>query len=142
MTIHSHVDYKCEFCETHFVPIPQALHCPKCGRESTTVFADFVMNTRKSALFNLKKHNRAIPPAWLKRNIGDHYYLLAFRFLEYVCSEAPASRRRLLLRVFPGDLLDSLATSFLDTLDFEDQSYRRDSYKTYLSLLLLRERTS
>ena len=99
------------------------------------------MNTRKSALFNLKKHNRAIPPAWSIRNIGDHYYLLAFRYLEYVCAEAPASKRRLFLRVFPGDLLDSLAASFLDTLDFEDQSYRRDSYRMYLSLLLLRERT-
>ena len=99
------------------------------------------MNTRKSALFNLKKYRRAIPPAWSIRNIGDHYYLLAFRFLEYVCAEAPASRRRLFLRVFPSDLLDSLAASFLDTLDFSDQLYRRDSYKTYLSLLLLRERT-
>lgn len=71
--------------------------------------------------------------------IGDHYYMMAFRFLNYVCSELKARKRKLLSRKFSEAQIDALTSQFLETLDFGEQFYRRDGFKTYLSLLLHRE---
>ena len=139
MTIHSHVDNKCKYCDTPFVPIPESPTCPKCGRKSRKVFPNFTKETRASASFNLSKYHRVIPPAWYVGTVGDYYYKIAFGFLAFGCAEVPVSRRKILLRVFSNDEIDSLTEQFLDMVDFGEQSYRREGLRTYLSLLVARE---
>lgn len=139
MTVHSDVDNKCKYCDTPFVPIPELPTCPKCQRKSDVIFADFVKDTIFSAQFNVSHYHSFIPPAWYVGTIGDHYYNIAFRFLDYVCAELRARKRNLLSRKFSEAQIDLLASQFLEMLDFGEQSYRRDRFKTYLSLLLTRE---
>ena len=136
MTLHSKVDYKCKFCETAFVPIPESPHCPKCKRKSRKVFPNFVRETLGSTLFNLSKYHSVFPPAWYTGTIGDYYYRNAFAFLSFVCEEVPVSRRKILIRAFSDEEINSLTIKFLDMVDFQDESFRRDGFKNYLSLLL------
>jgi len=60
MTIHSNIQYKCEFCGTYFVPISESPYCLKCGRVSQEVYPEFVEETLRSALFNLSRYDWGI----------------------------------------------------------------------------------
>jgi len=139
MTKHSEVKYKCKYCDTPFVPIPQSPNCPKCNRKSKIVFGDFVKETLDSARFNLSHYGKFVK-MWLTLNIGDSYYLLAFRFLDYVCSELTADKYQLLSSTFSKAQIDLLTSQFLNHLKFNDQQpHQRHVFKTYFSLLLQRE---
>ena len=89
-----------------------------------------------SALFNLKKYHSPFPQAWYTGTIGDYYYRNAFGFLTFVCAEVPVSRREILLRAFSDEEIASLTTKYLDIVDSDEQSYRRDGFNVYFSLLL------
>lgn len=134
MTLHSKVNYQCKFCDTFFVPIPEAPNCPNCNIKSGQVFDDFVQDTLSSVLFNLGKFHSVMPPAWYRGTIGDFYYFNAFLFLGFVCMGVPVSRRKILKRRFSDDEIDSFTTAFLDFLPFEES--RRAGLKIYFSLLL------
>jgi hypothetical protein len=138
MTIHSHVEYKCEDCDTRFVPIPEAPDCPKCLCKSVTVFPDFIKDTIASALYNLSHYGMFVK-MWSELSIGDFYYFWAFRFLDYVCSELKADKYHLLFRGFSKAQADLLASRFLNQLKYkESESYWKYGLATYLSLLLQR----
>ena len=136
MTLHSRIQYQCIFCETYFVPIPEAPYCPCCEIRSAKVFPDFVSETLNSALFNIRKYHRIFPPAWYEGTIGDYYYKNAFVFLTFVCAEVPVSRRKILLRRFSEEEINSLTDKYLDLVDFKEESFRKEGFKVYLSLLL------
>ena len=136
MTIHSSVDYKCEFCDTYFVPLAEAPNCPRCDARADTIYDDFVWATLDSALFNLRRYHSVFPPAWSVGTIGDHYYLNAFLFLSFVCSEVPVSKRKILKRVFSQNEIDTLTTKFVGMTHFGDESYRMNGFKVYFTLLL------
>jgi hypothetical protein len=136
MTIHSRVKYKCESCDTPFVPIPEAPNCPKCLYKSDTVFPDFIKDTIDSAQFNLS-HYAKFATTWLTLGSGDSYYYLAFQFLDYVCSELKLDKYHLLYRGFSKAQADLLASRFLNQLK-ESESYWKHGLATYLSLLLQR----
>ncbi len=138
MTIHSKVDSKCKYCDTPFVPIPESPNCPKCQRKSRKVFPNFVKETVRSAEFNRWKY-RSFMTTWAVCNIGDRYYMVAFKFLNYVCAQLKARKGKLLSRKFSEAQVDALTSQFLEMCDFGEQPYWRDGFKTYLSLLLTRE---
>jgi len=50
---------------------------------------------------------------WLTLNIGDSYYYLAFRFLDYVCSELKTDKNQLLSGTLSKVQIDLLASQFL-----------------------------
>ena len=138
MTMHSHVDYKCKYCDSPFVPIPEAPNCPKCLHKSDTVFPDFVKNTIKSAQYNLSAYGMFIK-MWLTIDIGDFYYYMAFQFLKYVCSELKEDKYHLLSRSFSHFEAYLLARRFLDRLNYEEgASHWRHGLRPYLMLLLQR----
>ena len=136
MTVHSQVDYKCNCCNTHFIPIPESPNCPQCNQPSEILFGNFIKDTITSAQFNVTKYQNFIPPAWLACTTGDHYYSIAFAFLDYVSCKIKTREPRLLSKIFSEYDIDSLTTQFLELLDFVDQPYRFPGLKTYLSLLL------
>lgn len=139
MTIHSDVEYKCKYCDTRFVPIPEVPYCPRCFRNSDTVFPDFVKNTIKSAQFNLSAYGMFVK-MWMQMDIGDFYYSMAFHFLKYVCSELKEDKYHLLSRSFSHTEAYSLARQFLNQLNYEEgAAYWRHGLRTYLSLLLQEE---
>ncbi len=139
MTIHSDVEYKCKYCDTPFVPIPQSPNCPKCNRKSKVVFPDFVNEALDSARFNLSHYGMFVK-MWLTLNVGDSYFYLAFRFLDYVCSELKADKYQLLSRTLSKAQIDLLTSQFLSQTKLVDSPpYWKHGLTTYLSLLLQRE---
>jgi len=81
MTLHSEVDYQCEWCSTKFVPLETFPNCPKCGHKSPIVFKHFVESTLGSASYNLFMYRSFVPPAWISSSAGDCYLYIAFRYL-------------------------------------------------------------
>ncbi|MFC1927356.1 hypothetical protein ACFLW7_02110 [Chloroflexota bacterium] len=140
MTIHSNTEYKCKYCDYRFVPIPEAPNCPKCLRKSDTLFPDFVKNTIDSAQFNLSRYGMFIK-MWATLDVGDFYYLWAFHFLNWVCSELNVDKYKLLSIRFSRARTDWLASRYLHQLQYKDpETYcRMYTLKPYLSLLLQRE---
>ena len=138
MTMHSDVEYKCKNCDTDFVPIPEVRYCPKCFRDSDTVFPDFVKNTIESAQFNLSAYGMWVK-MWFTIDIGDFYYFWAFSFLDWVCSELKEDKYHLLSRSFSHIEAYLLARAFLNHLNYEEgAAYWRHGLRTYLMLLLQR----
>lgn len=120
MTIHSKVSYQCKFCCTNFVPIPEAPNCPRCQEIADGIFVDFVADTICSAKFNLSNYHSFYPGAWYVGTLGDHYYMMAFFFLDYVCGELKARKRNLLSRKFSETQVDALASQFLTAKGFPE----------------------
>jgi len=139
MTKHSDVDNKCKHCGTFFVPIPEAPNCPKCNRKSDVIFNDFLKDTIRSVMFNLKGYHGFLPLAWRELKIGDYYFWVAFNVLNYVALRLGARKSRLLYRKISQGEVYYLTLEFLEAWDFGEQSYSSESFKTYLPLLLNRD---
>jgi len=144
MTLHSDVEYKCKYCDTHFVPIPEAPNCPKCSRKSETVYANFVRDTIHLAPYVEISRRVTLSSQWSVTNTGDLYYFRAFQFFRYACLVLEISEEELLERRFSKAQIDWLVSKYLNILSLifkydDDQPYWRHIWKTYFSLLLTRE---
>jgi len=138
MTIHSGVDYKCKHCGAAFVPIPESPDCPKCGQKSEVIFSEFIDEALRSALYNIGKYGKVVPPGWGVFGTGDWYYWITFQFISFISHELKTEEIEVLFRGFSENDAQSLASRFLSRSDFGDESYLIDHIKVYLTRLLHR----
>ena len=83
MSIHSDVDYHCPKCRTAYVPMSITPNCPKCGTPAKNLFNDFIEDTLDSTRYNVVDHRSFLPGIWSIATAGDHYYYLAFGFMDF-----------------------------------------------------------
>ena len=136
MTLHSNTSYKCSYCQTFFVPFSELSKCPKCNRESPTVYSSFIEDTIRSARYNLANYDSFMPGGWVVITIGDNYFWLAFSFLKFAAFTTNIKEHNLIGHPFSRQEAQDLANAFLKRVNFGNEKFRLKALKRYLPLLL------
>lgn len=136
MTIHSFANYQCRKCGIPFIPMPITPNCPNCGTVADKIFSNFLNETLTSARFNYTDHKLFSPFIWAMLSVGDHYYYLAFRFLDFAQATLKREVRNLVERKIPYDEAVKTVTKFLEEVDVSKQPYMAPAYKAYLAALI------
>lgn len=114
MSLHLPLDHQCAHCEAYYIPYDAAVVCPQCGANEETVYPGFINHAVESANFNLQHGGSYIPEAWFVGSFGDHILKLTFSILEaarFSDSDEP---------------FETLARTWIDKIDFQDQEYLRE----------------
>ncbi len=136
MTIHSDVDYHCPSCRTAYVPMSITPNCPKCGTAAKKLFDDFINDTLDSARYNVIDHRSFLPGIWSISTTGDHYYYIAFGFLNFAYDKLKPDILDLFDRKIPRKKAEETAAKFMEKVDSSEEPYMAAVFKAYFIALI------
>ncbi len=113
MTLHIHYNHACANCGAEYIPYNEEVACPRCGQVEEERFRDFAAQAAGSAVRNLRRGRKYVPPVWSTFSLADSLLYFLFELFEAhrTCKEDTS--------------FEAFTADFVDRADFSQAEYLR-----------------